>query len=335
MRAADFAFDLPERLIAQEPLADRSASRMLVLHRATGQTEHRSFRDIVEYLAPGDLLVTNDTRVTAVRLLGLRETGGKVEALLLNAAGPSRYIALVKPAKKLRPGEVVLFEECVRAKVVEDLGDGRKLLELVGPGVDEALARVGRVPLPPYVKTQIQDAERYQTVYASVGGSAAAPTAGLHFTQETFKKLESKGVQRASVTLDVSLDTFRPISAVNLEDHVMHGERCVMPKSTAEAIESCGGRVLAVGTTSARTIETFAKPDDRVESGEAVSRLYITPGYEFRALDALLTNFHMPGTTMVLLVAALAGREPLLRAYREAVEKEYRFLSFGDAMLVI
>lgn len=335
MRLTDFSYDLPEDLIAQEPLADRAASRLLVLHKRTGEIEHRTFRDIVEILQSGDLLVTNDTRVSALRLFGHRDSGGAVEALLIEDLGGGEFVALMKPAKKLKPGDAISFERGLVAKVLVDEGEGRRRLLFGQKDFDQVLASVGRVPLPPYVKRDIDDPERYQTVYASNKGSAAAPTAGLHFTPDLFSELRNKGVENAHVTLDVSLDTFRPIQADIVEEHVMHGERCSVSAETAEKVAGCKGRVVAVGTTTVRTLESFAKGPRALEQGERLTRLFIAPGYEFKIADAMFTNFHMPGTTMMLMVSAMAGRENVLRAYREAVDRRYRFLSFGDSMLIV
>jgi len=334
LRLADFLYDLPEELIAQEPLADRSASRLLVLHRKTGDIEHLSFTDAPNLLQKGDLLVMNDTRVTALRLIGKRATGGQVEALLLHDEGGGRFVALTRPAKKLRLGEAIDFEGGLQAVIEDDLTEGKKRIAFHQVDYAHRIKTIGITPLPPYIHTQIEDPGRYQTVYAQTAGSAAAPTAGLHFTNETLQQLKTNGIDTATVTLDVSLDTFRPIGTVNVEDHVMHGERCSVPGETAQAIKRCEGRVFAVGTTTVRTLETFANSRHEVAQGETVSKLFITPGHEFRAVDAMFTNFHLPGTTLMLLVSAFAGRENVLRAYKEAVEKRYRFLSFGDAMLI-
>ena len=335
MRLSEFLYDLPPELIAQTPLEDRAASRLLVLDRRTGAVRHLSFRDVPQLLEPGDLLMVNDTRVTALRLLGRRASGGRVEALLLQDEGEGRFNALLRPAKRLKEGEQVAFEGGLVAKVVKDLGEGKKALAFDQPDYRERLAAVGRVPLPPYVHEALRDPERYQTVYAAHAGSAAAPTAGLHFTNELLTQLEEQGVSMARVTLDVGLDTFRPISTEDVEDHAMHGERCALPQETADKIAECKGRVVAVGTTSVRTLESFASGKRAVEAGEKVTKLFIAPGYDFKVVDAMFTNFHMPGTTMMLLVSALAGREGVMAAYREAVEKRYRFLSFGDSMLVL
>lgn len=335
MRLSEFAYDLPEELIAQEPLADRAASRLLVLDKRTGRIKHRRFNDVVDLLQPGDLLVLNDTRVSALRLLGHRATGGAVEALLIDDLGGGTFVALMKPAKKLKPGEVVVFEGGLQAGVESDEGEGRRRIAFAQKDYDQQLAAVGRVPLPPYVQKEIADPERYQTVYANTKGSAAAPTAGLHFTPELLSVLKERGVDTATVTLDVSLDTFRPIQVDDVDEHVMHGERCTVPEETARKIAECQGRVIAVGTTSVRTLESFATGHRRLEHGSQVSRLFIKPGFEFKVVDAMFTNFHMPGTTMMLLVSALAGRENVLNAYREAVAHRYRFLSFGDSMLIV
>lgn len=335
MRVSDFTYELPEELIAQEPLSDRAASRLLVLHRRTGAIEHRTFREVVDILQPGDLLVTNDTRVSALRLFGHRVTGGAVEALLIEDLGGGAFVALMKPAKKLKPGEAIAFEGGLSATVVRDEGEGRRRITFDQKDYDQQLAAVGRVPLPPYVKKDIEDPERYQTVYANTKGSAAAPTAGLHFTPELLAELQSRGIDNGTVTLDVSLDTFRPIQTDDVERHVMHGERCSVPAETAMKVAGCKGRIVAVGTTTVRTLESFATGRRSVEPGEKVTRLFISPGYEFKVADAMFTNFHMSGTTMMLMVSAMAGRENVLNAYREAVDHRYRFLSFGDSMLIV
>jgi S-adenosylmethionine:tRNA ribosyltransferase-isomerase len=335
LRLDEFLYDLPEELIAQRPLPDRAASRLLVLDRKSGAVQHRAFRDVPDLLAPGDFLVLNDTRVSALRVLGERATGGKVEALLLTDEGGGRFVALTRPAKKLKDGERIGFEGGLSAVVEADLGEGRKRIAFDQTDFQSRLKDVGQVPLPPYVHGRLDDPERYQTVYAEHAGSAAAPTAGLHFTKEVLQRLEDKGVGTARVTLDVSLDTFRPISAQEIEGHTMHGERCVLPKATADKVNACQGRVIAVGTTCVRTLESFATGNGEVGHGEMVSKLFISPGYSFRAVDAMFTNFHMPGTTMLVLLSAFAGRENVLDAYRAAVEERYRFLSFGDSMLVV
>ncbi|MBS1724438.1 MAG: tRNA preQ1(34) S-adenosylmethionine ribosyltransferase-isomerase QueA [Armatimonadetes bacterium] len=329
MRLEEFDYELPEELIAQRPLEDRAASRLLHLDRSSGAVSHLTFRQGLDLLREGDLLVLNDTRVSARRLHGRRATGAKVEALVMSARG-SLFEALVKPAKRLRPGETIEFDSGPRALVVEDLGDGKKLLEF-----DRPLDHSGTVPLPPYVHESLQDEERYQTVYASTPGSSAAPTAGLHFTLDLLEGLRQRGVQTATVTLDVGLDTFRPVMVEEIDQHVMHGEVCTVSEETAEAVATCKGRIIAVGTTTVRTLESFANGPRSIASGSLVSRLFIRPGYKFRVIDGMFTNFHMPRTTMMMMISAMAGRDAVLAAYREAVQLRYRFLSFGDSMLIV
>jgi S-adenosylmethionine:tRNA ribosyltransferase-isomerase len=335
LRLRDFLYDLPEELIAQAPLEDRAASRLLVLDRRTGEVHHRNFADVADILEPGDLLVMNDTRVSALRLFGHRASGGAVEALLVQDLGGGEFIALVRPAKKLKPGGSIAFDGGLEATVVADEGEGRRLLRFEQGDYEQRLHSVGRIPLPPYIKGEIEDPERYQTVYARSAGSAASPTAGLHFTSGLLERLRDNGVDTATVTLDVSLDTFRPIQTDDVEHHAMHGERCSVPEETAKKVAECKGRVVAVGTTTVRTLESFAVAHRTLDHGSQLSRLFIKPGYEFKAVDAMFTNFHLPGTTMMLLVSALAGRQSVLRAYSQAVEDRYRFLSFGDSMLVL
>lgn len=334
MRLEDLDYDLPERLVAQTPLADRAGSRLLVLDRNSGRTQHRRFVDVPELLRPGDLLVMNDTRVTALRLLGRRGSGGKVEALLLQGRD-GVFEALMKPAARLRAGESIDFGE-IEAVVLGDLGEGRKRLDLRCEGsIAEALARVGQVPLPPYIHGRLEDPERYQTVLARAPGSAAAPTAGLHFTPELLAELDRRGVGLATVTLDVSVDTFRPVTSEDPTRHPMHGERCRVSPEAAERINGRNGRLIAVGTTSVRTLESFADASGQVHPGERVADLLISPGYPFRAVDGMFTNFHLPRTTMLMMISALAGLDAVKRAYHEAVAHEYRFLSFGDSMLIV
>lgn len=337
--ASAFDYDLPEELIAQEPLPNRSDSRLLVLRRDSGQIEHRRFFEVGDLLRPGDLLVVNDTRVTARRLFGHRLTGAKCEVLLLDtpARDGDAWVtrAIVKPAKRLRPGELILFSDDLQARVVDAEEGGFRTLRLEGPNVLAAVEQHGFVPLPPYISRDTRDDARYQTVYARHGGSAAAPTAGLHFTQGLLANLKAKGVAVARVTLDVGLDTFRPISAERLTDHPMHGERCRIGPETVQAIEQAKGRIIAVGTTSVRTLESFASGHRRVTAGEQVSRLFISPGYAFQVVDGMFTNFHMPRTTMLAMLAAMVGRDRLMAAYEEAVRHRYRFLSFGDGMVII
>lgn len=333
---SDYHYDLPEILIAQVPLEDRSASRLLVLDRATGTVSHHRFVDCLDLLHPGDLLVLNDTRVSAVRLAGRKTTGGAVEALLLREVSFNVFEALVRPAKTLRVGAAIQFPESPDGIVVADLGDGLKHIRFeAAESVADALTAQGRVPLPPYIHERLPDPERYQTVYGSSPGSAAAPTAGLHFTPELLDRLRAKGVEIATVTLHVGLDTFRPVQVTDVSQHVMHGETCHLSETTAEQINRCRGCIVAVGTTSVRTLESFSVGTRRVESGWRDTRLFIRPGYDFQIIDGMFTNFHLPETTMLMMISALAGREQILHAYAEAVAHRYRFLSFGDSMLIL
>jgi S-adenosylmethionine:tRNA ribosyltransferase-isomerase len=335
-RLSDYSYDLPEELIAQTPLADRASSRLLHLERHTGVVKHRQFRDAVDLLHEGDLLVLNDTRVDAVRLYGHKETGGAVEALLLREEAPERYEALVRPGKRLKVGARAIFPGDLVAHVEEERPEGRKLLRFEARAdLKDRLAEHGLAPLPPYIHTPLSDRERYQTVYAAHAGSAAAPTAGLHFTPEILETLRKRGVQTTHVTLHVGLDTFRPMTAEDPSQHPIHGERCGISQDSASKIIESSGRIIAVGTTSVRTLETFAVGDRRVETGERLSTLFIRPGYRFRIVDGMFTNFHMPHTTMLMMLSALAGREAVMGAYAEAVQERYRFLSFGDSMLIL
>jgi S-adenosylmethionine:tRNA ribosyltransferase-isomerase len=320
---------LPEAAIAQRPLEDRASSKLLVLDRRSGSITHLRFRDVSNLLKEGDVLVVNDTRVTARRLLGRRDTGGQAELLLLREAEAGVFEALTRPAKRMRNGARIEGDDW-SAVVLGDLGEGRKLVRLHAGG-----PKVGSIPLPPYIHHAIDDEERYQTVFASSPGSAAAPTAGLHFTPELVEELHSLGVQFARVTLDVGLDTFRSVQAENLDDHKMHGERCAISETAAEVINHAQGRIFAVGTTAVRTLESFAVGPRVVRAGEMSTELFIRPGYRFQIIDGMFTNFHMPGTTMLMMISALAGREKVLYAYSEALAANYRFLSFGDAMLII
>jgi S-adenosylmethionine:tRNA ribosyltransferase-isomerase len=337
-----FDFDLPERLIAQQPLADRTASRLLVLDKDTGAIEHRQFRDLVDYLLPGDVLVLNDSRVLPARLIGVKaETGANIEVLLLKSLGDDRWETLVKPGKRVKPGTEVVFGDGLLRCVCEDVTEtGGRIVRFLYDGIFyEILDRLGSMPLPPYIHAHLEDQERYQTVYARERGSAAAPTAGLHFTTEYLRRVAEKGVQIAYVTLHVGLGTFRPVTAESVEEHVIHAEYYEIPEETAEIVNAAkaeGRRVIAVGTTSCRTLESVGREHD----GKLVARsgwtdIFIYPGYRFRVIDGLLTNFHLPKSTLVMLVSALAGRENVLRAYASAIEREYRFFSFGDAMLII
>lgn len=337
-RLSDYDFFLPEDRIAQTPLADRAASRMLHLARDTGSVAHRAFRDLPDLLRAGDLLVLNNTRVTATRLFGKKaNSGGEVELLLFgNGPAPGTFRAMVRPAKRLRLGAEIAFTDGFAAQVIGEMEDGHRMLEFAPlAGLTEWLAAHGQVPLPPYIHTKLEEAERYQTVYSAVGGSAAAPTAGLHFTPEILAQIEAKGVGIAYVTLNVGLDTFRPISSENLDEHPMHGEWCQVPDSTAQAVTKCQGRVIAVGTTSCRTLESASLGPRRLQTSALETKLFIRPGYGYKTVDGLLTNFHMPRTTMLLMLAALVGKEPLLEAYALAISESYRFLSFGDCMLIL
>lgn len=336
MDASLFDYELPESLIAQEPIEPRDHSRLLVLHRDTGAIEHRHFYNLPEYLRAGDTLVLNDTRVSAWRLHGRKPTGGQVEMLLMRPLGDGRWQALVKPSRRLPEGSRVLFEGGLEAFVETRLEDGTRIVRLVSEQpIEQILAQIGDVPLPPYIHKKLADPERYQTVIAQKPGSAAAPTAGLHFTPQLLDTLRSQGVQIATITLHISLDTFRPLQTEQVEEHKMHGEWYTLSPETAEIINNTPGRIVAVGTTSVRTLESAAIGKRRVQPQTVQTHLYITPGYEFQVVDALITNFHMPRTTMLVLVSAFAGRERVLNAYHEAVRLGYRFLSFGDAMLIV
>lgn len=336
-----YDFHLPEHLIAQTPLAVRTASRLLTLNRQTGEVEHHAFPEIINYLQPGDLLVLNDTRVIPARLFGGKEdTGAKVEVLLLKQEENDCWEALVKPGKKVKLGTVVVFGDKLKAEVLEEREMGARLLRFTYEGIfNEILDELGQMPLPPYIKEQLDDRERYQTVYAKHEGSAAAPTAGLHFTKELLAEVENKGARIAYVTLHVGLGTFRPMSSDTIEEHVMHSEYYEVSAETARTINETkeqGGRIVAVGTTSARTLETVAGRfvGKVIEPCSGWTDIFIYPGYEFKLVNSLLTNFHLPKSTLVMLVSALAGREHIMAAYQEAIEQEYRFFSFGDAMFI-
>ena len=339
MKTSDFMYDLPERLIAQTPLPQRDASRLLVLDKSTGQTGHRHFYDLPEYLRPGDCMVLNDSRVIPARLIGTRATGGATEVVLLRDLGEGRWECLTRPGRKMRPGASVSFGDGELTGTVESVAEGgNRIIRFNYEGIFlEVLERLGRMPLPPYIKQQLDDPERYQTVYSAHPGSAAAPTAGLHFTQELLQRIRDMGVKVCFVTLHVGLGTFRPVQVENVEDHEMHSEFCTVPAETAKAVndtKAAGGRIVAVGTTSCRTLESFTGQDGVLRADSGWTDIFIYPGYQFKCIDALVTNFHLPGSTLVMLVSALAGRENILRAYAEAVEKEYRFFSFGDAMFI-
>ncbi|MFG6339043.1 MAG: tRNA preQ1(34) S-adenosylmethionine ribosyltransferase-isomerase QueA [Lachnospiraceae bacterium] len=341
LKKSDFYFDLPQELIAQDPLEDRSASRLLVLNRKTGAVEHHTFKEIMNYVRSGDCLVLNNTKVIPARLMGVKEdTGAAIEVLLLKRRDNDVWETLVKPGKKARPGAKIVFGDgCLRAEVLDVVEEGNRLIRFDYEGIfEEVLDRLGEMPLPPYITHRLQDKNRYQTVYAKYEGSAAAPTAGLHFTEELLAQIEEMGVNIAYVTLHVGLGTFRPVKADNILEHHMHSEHYEVTPETAELInrtKESGGRVICVGTTSCRTVESAADENGRVQPGCGDTEIFIYPGYRFKALDCLITNFHLPESTLVMLVSALAGRENVLAAYREAVEERYRFFSFGDAMLVI
>lgn len=341
MKVDLFDFDLPERLIAQVPLKERDASRLMVLDKKTGDITHSSFKHIIDFLNPGDLLVLNDTRVLPARLFGIKEeTGAKVEVLLLKQEEGDVWETLVKPAKRVKKGTVLTFGDGrLTAVCKEELDHGGRKIEFRYEGIFyEVLDSLGEMPLPPYIKEQLDDKERYQTVYSKKQGSAAAPTAGLHFTEEILKELEEKGVQIAFITLHVGLGTFRPVSADNVEEHDMHAEFYEMTEETAailNRVKEDGGRIISVGTTSTRTLETIASENDgRFKEARGWTSIFIYPGYTFKAIDGMITNFHLPKSSLIILVSALAGREHILSAYRTAVEHEYRFFSFGDAMLI-
>ena len=340
MKKSDFYFDLPQELIAQTPLARRDASRLMCLDRRTGALEHRHFYELPELLQPGDCLVLNDSRVLPARLIGNRIPGGGVcEVLLLTQRGEQEWECLVRPGKKLRHGARVSFGDgALTAEIVSELSDGNRLVRFSYSGIFmEVLEQLGEMPLPPYIKEKLADRERYQTVYAKEPGSAAAPTAGLHFTEELLDKIREKGIRVCSVTLHVGLGTFRPVKEDDILDHEMHSEFCIIPEETAETVNETkrsGGRVIAVGTTSCRTLESFAEADGTLRAQSGWTNIFIYPGYTFRCIDALVTNFHLPESTLIMLVSALAGRENILNAYSEAVKQRYRFFSFGDAMFI-
>lgn len=339
MKTHDFWYDLPEDLIAQTPLEQRDTSRLLVLDRTSGNIAHKNFFDIIDYLHPGDCLVMNDSRVLPARLLGHRPTGGAAELLLLRDLGDKRWECLAKPGRKLLVGQSVIFGNGeLSATVVDVCDDGNRIVEFHYEGIFlEVLERLGKMPLPPYIKAELQDQERYQTVYSREIGSAAAPTAGLHFTNALLDKIRDKGVKTAFVTLHVGLGTFRPVKAEEISEHHMHSELCMMSEQTAQTLNETkrnGGRIICVGTTSCRTLESLAGEDGRFSAASKWTDIFIYPGYQFKAMDALITNFHLPESTLVMLVSAFAGRENVLNAYKNAVEQRYRFFSFGDAMFI-
>lgn len=339
MKTSDFYFDLPEELIAQTPLEKRDSSRLLCLDKVSGEIQHRVFSELPELLQPGDCLVMNDSRVLPARLLGARETGGAVEVLLLRDLGAGRWECLTRPGRKTKPGTKLVFGGGeLEAEVVEVAEGGNRIVEFKYDGIFlEVLERLGKMPLPPYIKTELEDGERYQTVYSKELGSAAAPTAGLHFTKELLAKIAEKGVRECFVTLHVGLGTFRPVKVEDIEEHEMHSEFCIMPEETARIItetKKSGGRVICVGTTSCRTVESFANEDGTMDAKSGWTNIFIYPGYKFKCMDALVTNFHLPESTLIMLVSAFAGREHVLAAYKQAVDMRYRFFSFGDAMFL-
>ena len=340
MKTHDFWYDLPEELIAQTPLEMRDTSRLLVLDRVSGDVKHQHFYDIIDHLRPGDCLVMNDSRVLPARLLGHRPTGGAAELLLLRDLGDKKWECLAKPGRKLQKGQKVIFGNGeLTATVVGVDETGNRIVEFDYEGIFlEVLEQLGKMPLPPYIKEELQDQERYQTVYSKSVGSAAAPTAGLHWTNELLDQARAKGVKTAFVTLHVGLGTFRPVSAENILDHHMHAELCMISDETAEILNATkrdGGRVICVGTTSCRTLESMVNEDGTFEAKSKWTEIFIYPGYAFKAMDGLITNFHLPESTLVMLVSAFAGREHVLAAYEEAVREKYRFFSFGDAMAIL
>ena len=339
-RTADYYFDLPQELIAQDPLEDRSSSRLLVMDRKNGETAHGTFRDILRYLKPGDVLILNDTKVIPARLLGERErTGAAVEILLLKRREKDIWECLVRPGKKLRPGARAVFGDgSLKAQILEVVEGGNRLVRFEFEGIfEEVLDRLGEMPLPPYITHKLRDRDRYQTVYAKYEGSAAAPTAGLHFTPQLLDEVRALGVQTGFVTLHVGLGTFRPVKVEDVKQHTMHTEWYNVPAETADLINRTheeGHRVICVGTTSCRTVESAADENGIIHAGSADTSIFIYPGYEIKIMDGLITNFHLPESTLIMLVSAFAGREHVLRAYEEAVEQRYRFFSFGDAMFI-
>lgn len=340
MTTKDFYYDLPQERIAQTPLADRTASKLLVLNRETGLVSHKHFRDVLDYLNPGDCLVMNNTRVIPARLYGCKEgTGGKIEFLLLKRISLDDWEVILKPGRKAKIGTRFQFGDgLLTAEVLDVIEDGKRIVRFFYEGVwEELLDRLGEMPLPPYIKEKLEDRERYQTVYSKIDGSAAAPTAGLHFTRELLEKIKEKGIKIAEVTLHVGLGTFRPVSVENAEEHIMHTEHYEITKETADIVNETrrnGGRIIAVGTTSVRTLETVADENGFLKPEIGETNIFIYPGYRFKAVDSLITNFHLPESTLLMLVSALAGKDRIMNAYQEAIEREYRFFSFGDAMLI-
>ena len=340
MTTKDFYYDLPPELIAQHPLKDRAGSRLLVLDKETGNIEHKNFRNIIEYLNPGDCLVMNNTRVIPARLYGVKEdTGGKIEFLLLKRIDLNTWNVILKPGKRARTGARFVFGDgLLKAEVIEVRPDGNRIVRFEYDGVwEELLDKLGEMPLPPYIKEKLEDKERYQTVYSKIEGSAAAPTAGLHFTNELLEDIKDKGVKTAYLTLHVGLGTFRPVSVENVEEHVMHTEHYEVSQEAADIINETrksGGRIIAVGTTSVRTLETVAEDNGTMKAEIGDTSIFIYPGYKFKVTDSIITNFHLPESTLLMLVSAFAGKENIFEAYEQAVKEKYRFFSFGDAMLL-
>lgn len=340
MKTSDFYYDLPQELIAQTPIEKRDTSRLLTLSRQTGKTEHHHFYELIDMLKPGDCLVMNNSRVLPARLLGIRDpSGGHVEVLLLRDMGDKCWECMTKPGKKTQPGQKLSFGDGqLKAEVIESLDGGNKLIRFDYDGIFlEVLEQLGNMPLPPYIKERLDDPERYQTVYSKEVGSAAAPTAGLHFTKEMLAKIEQSGVKLAYLTLHVGIGTFRPVKVDDVNEHKMHSEYCVIPQETADILNETrknGGRIVAVGTTTCRTLESFVNDDGSFVERSGWTDIFIYPGYSFKAIDALVTNFHLPESTLIMLVSAFAGKENTLAAYKEAVQERYRFFSFGDAMFI-
>lgn len=340
MKKSDFYFDLPEELIAQTPLEKRDNSRLMHLNKNTGEIAHDYFYNLPEYLNPGDCLVLNNSRVLPARLIGTRPSGGSVELVLLRDLGNQRWECLSRPGRKTKPGQEIIFGDGELKGIVESVTDGgNRIVRFEYEGIFlEVLEKLGKMPLPPYIKEELRDPERYQTVYSKELGSAAAPTAGLHFTEELLDNIRAKGVKVVFVTLHVGLGTFRPVKEENIEDHPMHSEFCIISEETAEAVNETkrsGGRIISVGTTSCRTLESFSDEQGYLHECSGWTDIFIYPGYRFKCIDALVTNFHLPESTLIMLVSSLAGRENILNAYRNAVDNQYRFFSFGDAMIII
>ncbi len=340
MKKSDFYFDLPDELIAQTPIEPRDHSRLLILDKQTGKTEHRHFYDIIDHIHEGDLLVINDSRVIPARLYGENEKGGDIEILLLKQKEQDTWEMLVKPGKRAKIGNTLFFGDgLLRGEIIDVTDEGNRICRFSyeGSSIYEVLDKIGQMPLPPYITEKLKDKERYQTVYSNELGSAAAPTAGLHFTKELMQKIEAKGVKIARVTLHVGLGTFRPVKEDNILDHKMHAEHYYLPRETADLINETkkrGGRVIAVGTTSCRTLEASASKHGEIREDSDDTSIFIYPGYEFKVIDALITNFHLPESTLIMLISALAGRENVLSAYNEAIKESYRFFSFGDSMFI-